>query len=171
MQIRTAQVADAEQIERIRIRGWQVGYRHAFPPEELDKLTVDAWRWLQGLKEGFPNGQSCAVAEDGRELLGWVTWGPSLLPEGWGEIRGLYVDPDRWGRGAGRALLAHGERDLRRISDEAMLWTLADNPRTRRFYEAAGWSVDGTTSSFDQFGVNAPIVRYRKRLTSSTSRS
>jgi hypothetical protein len=70
-----------------------------------------------------------------------------------------------------RALLARGEQELAETWEEAILWTLEDNPRTRRFYEAARWRVDGTTGSFERLGVSAPVVRYTKRLSSSTSRS
>jgi GNAT superfamily N-acetyltransferase len=171
MQLRAATVADADSLERIRIHGWQVGYRHVFPPAELDALAVDAKRWVEWLSRGFEHGQTCVVAEDERGLFGWVTWGPSGFPERWGEIHGLYVDPDRWGEGAGRALLARGEHELAQTWDEAVLWTLEDNPRTRRFYEAAGWRVDGTTGTFERLGVCAPVIRYAKRLSRATSRS
>ena len=97
--------------------------------------------------------------------------GPSAFPDRFGELHGLYVDPDRWGEGAGRALLARGEDELAETWDEAILWTLEDNPRTRRFYEAAGWRLDGTTGSFERLGVSAAIVRYAKRLSKSASRS
>ena len=86
-------------------------------------------------------------------------------------MHGLYVDPDKWARGPGRALLARAEEEIAVTWDDAILWTLEDNPRTRRFYEAAGWRVDGTTGTFGKLGVKAPTVRYGKRLRSSTSRS
>jgi GNAT superfamily N-acetyltransferase len=124
MRLRRARLDDAEALERIRVRGWQVACRHVFPPRELDAMPA-----------------------------------------------GLYVDPDCWGRGAGRALLERAEVELAQRSDEAVLWTLEHNPRTRRFYEANGWHVDGMTGSFESFGVEAPIMHYAKRLSSSTSRS
>jgi len=165
VEIRAALPEDAEAIERIRIRGWQVGYRHVFPPGELDALPVDSSRWVEWLRNGFEHGQACVVAEDARGILGWATFGPARDPENrLGELHGLYVDPGRWGEGAGRALLARAEADLALTWADAVLWTLADNPRTRRFYEAAGWQADGTTGSFDRLGVRAPIVRYAKRL-------
>src|SRR5438067_350206 len=170
MRVRPATPEDAEAIERIRIRGWQVAYRHVFPSAELDAMPLDWSRWAEALARREP-GHACFVADDERGLLGWATVAPSGLPERYGELRGLYVDPDRWGEGAGRALLARSEEELARSGDHAILWTLADNPRTRRFYEAAGWHVDGTTGSFERFGVSAPVVRYAKRLTSSASRS
>jgi GNAT superfamily N-acetyltransferase len=170
MRLRRARVADAEAIERIRVRCWQTAYRNVFPPEELDAMVVDASRWRRWLAEDFEHGQTCFVAEDANGVLGWVTTGPSGIPE-LGELHGLYVDPDSWGHGAGRALLARGEAELAATWGDAILWTLEDNPRTRRFYESAGWRVDGTTGSLAFFGVEAPVVRYAKRLSSSTSRS
>lgn len=135
-------------------------------------MPVDFSRWARGLAEGFEQAQACVVAEDAAGMLGWATFGPARDPDDrFGELFGLYVDPDRWGRGAGRALLEHAEGELAQRWDEAVLWTLEDNPRTRRFYEANGWQVDGMTGSFESFGVEAPIVHYAKRLSSSTSRS
>jgi GNAT superfamily N-acetyltransferase len=166
MNVRPAVVEDAEAIERIRIRGWQVAYRHVFPPAELDKLEVDWSRWLEWFAD-TPLGFTAFVAEDAHGIAGWATVGPGA--ENDGELHGLYVDPDRWSHGAGRALLARAEAELAQTWDDAILWTLEDNPRTRRFYEAAGWHTDGTTGSFERLGVKASIVRYAKRLTSSAS--
>jgi GNAT superfamily N-acetyltransferase len=169
VRVRLATPRDADTIERIRVRGWQAGYRHVFPPADLDAMTGDATRCAESLVRPQP-GHACFVAEVDGVLLGWATIGPSALPERFGELHGLYVDPDHWGAGAGRALIEHAEAELAQTWDEAILWTLADNPRTRRFYEAAGWRVDGTTGSFERFGVKAPVIRYAKRLSSSTSR-
>jgi GNAT superfamily N-acetyltransferase len=170
MHLRCAGPDDAEAIERIRVRAWQVGYRHVFPPQGLDAMAIDWSRWSERLSQLLP-GHACFVAEDEEAVLGWTTVGPSAVPQQFGELHGLYVDPDRWGRGVGRVLLARGEAELAETWREAVLWTLADNPRTRRFYEAAGWRPDGTTSSLEFFGVEAPVVRYAKRLSSSMSRS
>jgi GNAT superfamily N-acetyltransferase len=169
VRIRLATAADAEAIERIRIRGWRVAYRHVFPPEQLDAMPIDWSRWLEWLTQ--PSPARCFVAEDEAGLLGFATVGPSAFPDRFGELHGLYVDPDRWGEGAGRALLARAEDELAETWDEAILWTLEDNLRTRRFYEAAGWHLDGTTGSFERLGVSAAIVRYAKRLSKSASRS
>lgn len=86
-------------------------------------------------------------------------------------MHGLYVDPDKWARGPGRALLARAEEEIAVTWADAILWTLEDNPRTRRFYETAGWRTDGMTGRFERLGVSAPVVRYAKRLRSSASRS
>jgi len=169
MRIRSAAPADAEAIERLRVRGWQTAYRHVFPTEELDRMQPDWSRWAESLARPEP-GFSCFVAVEEETVLGWATVGPALDREGVGELHGLYVDPDCWGRGAGRALLERSEVELGRTWRHAVLWTLEDNPRTRRFYEAAGWRFDGLTGIFYKLGVEAPTVHYAKRLRSSTSR-
>src|SRR5438034_4414895 len=111
MRLRLARPDDAEAIERIRVRGWQVAYRHVFPPAELDAMRVDRSRWTEWLSR--PElGNVCFVAEDEGGLLGWATAGPSAFPDRFGELHGLYVDPERWRLGAGRALLARAEEEL-----------------------------------------------------------
>ena len=77
---------------------------------------------------------------------------------------------DAWSRGVGRALLERAEEELASAWDEAVLWTLRDNPRTRRFYELAGWKDDGEQDSFERLGGSAGIVRCRKRLSRPASR-
>ncbi len=82
-----------------------------------------------------------------------------------GELFTIYVDPDDWGSGIGRALMT---ATLDRLRDEgfveAVLWVLEDNPRTRRFYERAGWSADGATVEQDWLGSSVREVRYRITL-------
>jgi GNAT superfamily N-acetyltransferase len=163
MRLRRARPDDAEAIERIRVRGWQVAYRNVFPPEELDAMAIDWSRWYERLSH--PElGHACFVADEEAAVIGWATVGPSTYPDGLGELHGLYVDPERWGHGAGRALLVRAEAELAATWRDAVLWTLEENPRTRRFYESAGWRPDGATDSLAFFGVEAPLVRYAKHL-------
>ena len=168
--VRPATDADAEAIERIRIRGWQIAYRHVFRADELDRLPIDASRWRHNLVEP-PRGNAAFVAEQDGRVLGWALVGPSRDVQGAGELYGLYVDPDMWSRGVGRALIRTAEERLAEEYDEAMLWVLDDNPRARRFYELAGWADDGGRSQFERRGFSAPQVRYRKRLTRARSRA
>jgi hypothetical protein len=44
---------------------------------------------------------------------------------------------------------------------EAILWVLEDNPRTRRFYERAGWQADGGSQEEEWLGTTVREVRYR----------
>jgi RimJ/RimL family protein N-acetyltransferase len=47
---------------------------------------------------------------------------------------------------------------------DAVLWVLEDNPRTRRFYELAGWRADGAVKDEEWLGKPVREVRYRITL-------
>jgi GNAT superfamily N-acetyltransferase len=161
VRIRIATEADALAIESIRVRGWQSAYRHVFPPDDLDALPVDAGRWRPRL-ETPPKGWTTFVAESNGNVVGFASVGPSRDEEGIGELYAIYVDPDVWSTGAGRALMGRAEQQLRSEYETASLWVLEDNPRARTFYERAGWAADGDWKAEERFGVRAVEVRYRK---------
>jgi len=174
MVVRDAELADAESIERIRVRGWQVAYRGIYPDAFLAQMPIDWSRWQERLR-ALPAGWSILVTEKtsgSRRPLGFVSTGPSrdeeLEPVG--ELYALYVEPESWSRGAGTALLQAAEERLATAFDEATLWVLAGNERGRRFYECAGWRADGVGRSYEHGGVSAPAMRYRRLLTRSASR-
>jgi hypothetical protein len=47
---------------------------------------------------------------------------------------------------------------------EAALWVLADNHRSRAWYESRGWHADGATSLWSESGVPLPEIRLRQGL-------
>src|ERR671925_859377 len=156
--IRPGTPADAEAVGRVQVQTWQTAYAHIFPRDELARLSIeqreDMWRRHPPL-----------VAEVGGEIVGFVSVGRSRDEGGDGELYAIYVHPDHWGTGTGRALIVAGEERLRQLGHkDALLWVLEDNPRARRFYELAGWSTDGTTRPIEIFGIATPEVRYTKRL-------
>jgi ribosomal protein S18 acetylase RimI-like enzyme len=168
VQVRRATNADALAIERARIHGWRVAYRHVFPEDDLDALPIDAKRWRNRLADP-PAGWSTFVVEDGQGLVvGFTSTGPSRDEPGIGELYAIYVHPEAWGTGAGRALIEQAETRLGAEYVEATLWVLEDNPRARRFYERAGWQADGARKVEVRFGVRAAEVRYRKALRTSS---
>lgn len=163
MHVRQAIGADARAIETIRVHGWRTAYRDVFPAADLDAMPIDETRWLHRVEEP-PPGWSIVVAEDDGKVVGFAATGPSRDEPGIGELYAIYVLPEDWSHGAGRALIAAAEQTLRAKYDEATLWVLEDNPRARRFYELGGWSLDGARKAEERWGVGAPEVRYRKRL-------
>jgi len=71
-----------------------------------------------------------------------------------GELDGLFVEPDLWGGGIGRALIqaaAHQAR-LRGLS-----LTVIANPSVRGFYESCGFSVEGEEQT--RFGPGIRMSR------------
>jgi GNAT superfamily N-acetyltransferase len=171
MHVRLAEGSDSLAIETIRVRGWQTAYRHVFPANALDEMPVDDERWRDRLVTP-PPGWSTFVAENGEGMVvGFSSVGPSRDVRGLGELYAIYVDPDAWSTGAGRALIERAEEQLRAEYDVATLWVLEDNPRARSFYERFGWQPDGARKAEERWGVRAPEVRYRKRFNSSRSPS
>jgi ribosomal protein S18 acetylase RimI-like enzyme len=106
-----------------------------------------------------------AVARVHGEIVGFVSVGRGTDPDTDGELYAIYVLPAYWGSGVGRALMQAGEERLRELGHQhAILWVLEDNPRARRFYEAAGWTLDGTRRPIEIFGQPVPEMRYEKSL-------
>jgi ribosomal protein S18 acetylase RimI-like enzyme len=156
--IRPGTPADADAVAGVHVRTWQAAYAHVFPADRLDNLSPDrrAEQWRQ---------HPPLVAEDDGAIIGFVSVGASRDDDAEGELYAIYVDPTRWGTGVGRELIEAGEARLRELGQhEVVLWVLEDNPRARRFYEAAGWRIDGARRPIEFLGIEVPEVRYRKRL-------
>ena len=71
-----------------------------------------------------------------------------------GELDGLFVEPDLWGHGIGRALADAAAHEARR---RGLTLKVIANPRARRFYESCGFSVEGEEQT--RFG---PALRMTK---------
>jgi len=161
--IRRATADDARGIAEVHTRAWQVAYRHLFPPEALDAISVDEReeRWRQNLAD---DDVEVLVAEEDGRVAAWATVGPSRDLDCDGELYGIYAAPEAWGGGAGGAVMERALEELRARFQEAILWVLSDNPRARRFYEKHGWTLDGATKRGHHLGVDTDEVRYRIRL-------
>ncbi len=172
MQIRPAVTRDARSIARIQVRGWQIGYRGIVPDAYLARMTVEERtnRWLANLAE-LDALQTIVAEDDDEVVVGWAGFGPNrsdLGPEV-GELAALYVEPGQWNQGIGGALLASAEEALAVSGfSQAILWTLAQNERTRRFYEHLGWRFDNATDTHES---GAEVVRYARALFPRVDRS
>jgi GNAT superfamily N-acetyltransferase len=71
-----------------------------------------------------------------------------------GELDGLFVEPDLWGRGIGRALINAATQEARR---KGLALTVIASPSVRRFYESCGFTIEGEERT--RFG---PALRMTK---------
>ena len=157
MRVRNAVPDDAEAIARVQVRSAQRGFAGIFSAEAL--ATLDPEPRVALWRERLP-----LVAEEEGEIVGFAHVGPSD-EEPVGEVYRLFVLPERWGTGIGRALIERALDQLRAVGfSEATLWVHADNPRARRFYEAGGWRLDGSEKELEQFDIRVTEVRYRISL-------
>jgi GNAT superfamily N-acetyltransferase len=169
MHVRFAEPRDADEIERIRVRGWQAAYRHVFPPEKLDAIPLDSSRWRDRLLSPEP-GFEVLLATEADQVVAFASLYAYEDEPKTALVGAFYVDPPHWQRGIGGDLLRQAEDRLSERYSAAVLWVLEANHRARQFYERAGWSADGATESNERLGVTALELRYRKRLSSSRSR-
>jgi ribosomal protein S18 acetylase RimI-like enzyme len=169
--VRRAVPEDARAVAVVHVRSWQAAYRGLVPDEVLDSLSVDrrATLWVDAIADPNPR---CGVwvAERGGVLVGFVHVRPTKdvdAAPSTGEVGAIYLAPEAWSLGLGRALLDSAVVDLRRTGFQAAtLWVFRDNERARRFYERAGWASDGALKSIEIGGLLLAEVRYRIDLAS-----
>jgi len=178
--IRRAVAEDAEAVERVRTRGWQVAYAHLMPAVYLDgldaQLPARAERIRERILDAPEHRQSYVATEDGdrSRVIGFVHVGNYRLDQKAGgpldahagEVYAIYVDPDAWGTGAGQALMDVGLDWLaRRRLRPVRLWVLEGNSRARAFYERYGFAPDGEAATIaieqpGQLPIELPELRY-----------
>ncbi|HEY7273731.1 MAG TPA: GNAT family N-acetyltransferase [Actinoplanes sp.] len=165
--------ADVDAVAAVHVRTWQVGYAGIMPDEVLNALDPAVFAESRRSRNAWPGAQT-VVAEDDGTIVGFTSFGPhrrehggSEFVPGIGEIYAIYVTPERWGTGVGRALMTAARDALAAAGDAEMrLWVLTENVRARRFYERAGMVADGAISTFTPQGSTAELaeIRYAMRL-------
>jgi len=170
--VRSAALADADDIGLVHVRSWQAAYRGKMPQDYLDGLDParrsEMWRRIIGQSTPSRDGVLVAATETG-DIAGFASFGPSrdgdADPRVTGEVFAIYADPGAWGTGAGRALLGSATAELARLGyADAILWVLDGNDRARRFYARAGWKEDGARKTDASRGFDITEVRYRRTL-------
>jgi RimJ/RimL family protein N-acetyltransferase len=167
--IRDATSSDARAIAAVHVASWRWAYREDLPAEFLDGLSVDdrEREWNVWLASDRPE-TGTLVAEDGGGIVGFCSFARSRDDDArqrTAEILTIYLLPESASKGIGRELFAAANDRLRALRyDRATLWVMASNERSRRFYEKAAWSWDGTTSEHRFDCANLPIVRYATDL-------
>jgi ribosomal protein S18 acetylase RimI-like enzyme len=164
--IRQCTLQDAQAVESLRVASWKAAYRGIVPGAFLDGMTVDAGRRRRMIAERACGCIESVAVQDGA-ITGWVSAGPCRdgdRAEPWhGEIYACYMLPGSWRGGIGRRLMAHATRALDEAGrGDVTLWVLERNERARRFYEACGFSPDGTRQFLGLLGEQVPEVRYRR---------
>jgi ribosomal protein S18 acetylase RimI-like enzyme len=167
--VRAATPKDASSIVEVGARAWEEGFR-GIVPAEIAERAWDRDRVAARLAERDRESHHAVAELDGR-VMGYLVYGPSRdrdAPRGVGEIWALYVHPKAWRRGLGRALVRHALSELGEAGDDVVtLWTLADSPSARAFYEACGFLHDGAVQRREALG-NATEVRYLAQIAGSS---
>jgi ribosomal protein S18 acetylase RimI-like enzyme len=176
MRVRDPRLDDAPALGALHVRAWQRAYRGGLMPDDyLDGLSAEdrvaLWRDALATDPG-PRAARFVAEDDDGAVVGFVVVGPvgGDADADEGEVYALNVDPDVWGRGAGRALLESGVAHLRAAGfGRAVLWVHPGNQRARAFYRAAGWLADGAMRHEEVLGVSVPEYRYARALGAATA--
>ncbi len=175
VEIRRAQRGDAAGIAVVHVESWRTGYRGLIPQEHLDGLDPEQrrGRWEEMLDAPPVQGSGIVVALEDGHIIGFAQVCPARDDDAdsaaIAELTAVYVRPDCWGKGAGRALLVAVPEHLPANFSEVTLWVLAANSRARRFYEAGGWQADGSAKLYETGGVSLAAIRYRRPLSDPLS--
>jgi len=163
LHVRLARAEDARAVAEIQCLGWKAAYQGILDDALLEKLSIER-RTPVWEKQLVSPPYTHLVASQGASgpVQGFAGFGPSRdddLPPHVAELLAMYVLPESWGQGYGRALwnqmaeLLAGA-DFRQVS----LWVLRDNAPARRFYERMGCRPDGAQRM--QPSIQATECRY-----------
>ncbi|MFI5258742.1 MAG: GNAT family N-acetyltransferase [Candidatus Limnocylindrales bacterium] len=168
--IRRASPADARTIAEINVLSFRAAYSEILPHDFLAGLSVAAREaaYQSRLQRDQEHAAPAWLAERDGRAIGYVSTGPPRdedVPLPAAEIYALYVLPEAWRSGAGKALLSAAvDRWRARSSETLVLWVLEANVAGRAFYEAMGWRPDGARQEIDFGGFVRTEVRYRLEL-------
>jgi GNAT superfamily N-acetyltransferase len=162
--VRMATTADADAIAEVQVLGWRRAYEEILPGDFLAALSVERrteW-WSRQVELGTL--EVLVVDDDDGQVAGFASMGPANSSEE-AELYAIYLLPERWGQGLGRALILAAEDLMAEQGYQiCVLWVFADNTRARQFYETAGWELDGALRVEEFGGVQPTQVRYRRHL-------
>jgi ribosomal protein S18 acetylase RimI-like enzyme len=168
VQVRRAVRDDAAPIGGVHVRAWQVAYRGLMPDELLDGLSVEEREkmWQQALA-GEESPAVYVAVDDGGVVGFCAVAAPSRdedAADDVAEIAAIYVDPNAWRVGIGRALMEVALADLRADGWRwVTLWVLAENHAARDFYARFGLKPDGAEMTHET--SREKEVRLRRRVT------
>jgi L-amino acid N-acyltransferase YncA len=168
MNIRPAIESDARTVASVHVHTWQSAYRGIVPDSYLNSLSIDRREsfWRIALQKGMPE---LWVAETDSQVIGWSSFGASRDEDAkahTGELEALYLLPQYWQTGTGRALwLVTRRRLIERGFTTATAWVLTANIRAIRFYAAAGFAPNPASEKEINVGGRAlREIRYETDL-------
>lgn len=173
VEIQLAELADAQGIAQVKVRGWRAAYRGIMPSELLDDLTVDAAVHQVHKAIASGNSEVLVAKAQGKDVLGFCWSGrtrDSDLPASVREVYAIYIDPKHLRQGIGRSLIDEASARARLRGEPSLaLWVLRDNPQAHAFYAALGFAPDGAHRDETWGGHTLTEIRFRKPLDANSS--
>ena len=170
MNIREANRKDAEDIAKVHVKAWQVGYKGLMPKEYLESLSAESKikQWVESLTKNSLGTNLIIEVND--SLVGFSVFGPArdkdLSNKNCGELVALNILPEYWSNGFGSELIQYViEISKKRKWDALYLWVMKKNTRAKSVYEGFGFIEDGSEKEDTKLtGHVLQEVRYVKVL-------
>ena len=165
LEIRPATSADLPAVGRVHALSRNAAYAGLLPAEALARVTPERQEavWRERLADA-PARSALLVASDDGKVVGFTQ---GEYRDGVGHLNAIHLLPERRGGGAGQALHdALLEQFVAWGCVGATLFVVRGNERAQSFYRRNGWAHDGATSSHQVGGVDVPVLRYRRPVTS-----
>ncbi|MFT4255592.1 MAG: GNAT family N-acetyltransferase [Pseudoxanthomonas sp.] len=149
MEVLSALPEHVSAIAEIHVATWKAAYQGIVPEATLAALSVERREeyWRTAIAKGTPQVLIARVAND---VAGWIAFGACRdvgAPSDASELQGIYISAEYWSRGVGQALwLSARQRLIKQHYRTVSLWVLADNQRAIRFYRAAGFQLEASSS-------------------------
>ncbi len=127
MLIRKAIEEDARRIAEIHVASWRVAYRGIFPPQYIERRSVDQRHryWSLAIAQREQDVRA-AMLDD--KIVGWASYSRDrdlFDAQEVRELTSIYIDPPHWYCGAGKSLLHGIIAELRDTSARTLtVWVL-----------------------------------------------
>lgn len=166
MNIREANINDAEGIANVHVKSWQAAYRGIMPKDYLLSLSVKEKieTWLKSLSEKSLGIN--LVIEKNKEIIGFCVFGPArdndLKYHNVGELVALNILPSYWGNGYGTRMINYVFNKSKLREWQALyLWVLKQNERAIAVYKKNGFILEGSQKSSTKLtGHELHEIRY-----------
>ncbi len=165
MNIRPLSKDDIQSVAKVNAYSWKKAFRGILSDKLLNDITVET------MEEGWEDiitrqNRANLCAEIDNCLAGFISFNRFPL-EGQiqGEIIGIYVHPDFWRLGVGKALLNSAIEKMRdRQFTQVYLWTMTENKISRSFYEKEKFTLSPENRVSERNGEKFEEVKYEKYI-------
>lgn len=167
MEISSLTKDDIKNQALVHCLSFRKAYKGIIPDSFLDDFTVE--KREKFFTDEYEKYKDTFTIKEHETLIGFATLGKnrdSDKDDSVGEVWGIYIHPDYWGKGYGSKLFDFSISELRKRGyKEITLWVFEKNQRARTFYEKKGFSFDGTKKEIDP-GEKLIEIRYSLTINS-----
>ena len=155
-----------EDVAIAHLLAWQKAFQGILSDDLL--YGLDKYEFLRIWKQTIQNEKRTNfIALNGENVaIGFISFGTSKENRLWAEIIGIYVHPEFWDQGYGKALMKKAASELKNSGkySKIILWVMAENDSARQFYEKTGFKLDAQTRTSERQGEEFDECMYSLEL-------